>query len=383
MEPLRLLRDYTCNNKPVILKNAHDEVVQSVADATTVCFNDNVFPRHTPTQFRKSDDGAANSDTYTLDTLIFLVQNAHLDNSAYFKECRQRDIEHVSIVDRKKVLDYLTGKVDTQPNIVGETKNKRAAEGTRNEQADDGEMTRDDQENAHAAKRLKLDNTSHVVIDKLRERERVIPSQQLVLQGGKDFLAIVKAIKANGTKSSSGHAGSQRHAKSSKSSSKDRIPIIIVPAAPTSKFTLFNIKQFLENAEYVDQQELRSQGMKKPERVSVERRRRDGQVTVYHVIDNAAQLKQNDWDRVCCVFASGQPWQFKGWKYEKPIDLFSHTKGFYAKWQDEAIKGPAAEWNVTPVNIHRHQRHVDRLTAANFWDALDKYMSSHNVFSNA
>jgi hypothetical protein len=32
----------------------------------------------------------------------------------------------------------------------------------------------------------------------------------------------------------------------SKLSSKDRIPLIIVPAAPTAKFTLYNIKQFLE-----------------------------------------------------------------------------------------------------------------------------------------
>lgn len=38
-------------------------------------------------------------------------------------------------------------------------------------------------------------------------------------------------------------------AKPSKPTSKDRIPIIIVPAAPTAKFTLFNIKQFLENFE--------------------------------------------------------------------------------------------------------------------------------------
>lgn len=31
----------------------------------------------------------------------------------------------------------------------------------------------------------------------------------------------------------------------------DRIPIIIVPAAPTSKITLHNIKHYLEDSEYV------------------------------------------------------------------------------------------------------------------------------------
>lgn len=40
-------------------------------------------------------------------------------------------------------------------------------------------------------------------------------------------------------------------AKGQKLSSKDRIPLIIVPAAPTAKFTLYNIKQFLEDQAYV------------------------------------------------------------------------------------------------------------------------------------
>jgi hypothetical protein len=36
-------------------------------------------------------------------------------------------------------------------------------------------------------------------------------------------------------------------AKGQKLSAKDKIPLIIVPAAPTAKFTLYNIKQFLED----------------------------------------------------------------------------------------------------------------------------------------
>ena len=115
MQPLQYLRDYTCNNKPVLLKDAEGNIVTNIADAVSVSFDQDSFPRDTPTNFRKSDS----TDTYyTLDTLIFLVQNSHLDNSAYFKECRSRNIEHVSIIDKKKVMDYLTGKVETQPNII-------------------------------------------------------------------------------------------------------------------------------------------------------------------------------------------------------------------------------------------------------------------------
>lgn len=206
MQPLQLLRTHTCNKKPVILKDANGNVVTNVADASTVWFDDESFARNTPTTFPKN----SSDDTYTLDTLIFLVQNEHLDNSAYFKECRQRDIEHVSIVDRKKVLDYLTGKVDTQP-----TKQSRSTSGKQNDmsysqvaqydcsgvrkQREDRDEIKDkaesNNENEPASKRVKFDERqSHVSIDKLREREKVLQSSASILQGDKDFYTIVKAM---------------------------------------------------------------------------------------------------------------------------------------------------------------------------------------------
>lgn len=117
MDPLSLLRDSTINNKPVVLLDANDAPVPNISDAKKIQFNgDTIFPRDTPTNFKKTT--AAENETYALETLIFLVQNAQLDNSAYFKECRNRQIEHVSIVDRRKILDYLTGKVDQSPNVI-------------------------------------------------------------------------------------------------------------------------------------------------------------------------------------------------------------------------------------------------------------------------
>jgi parafibromin len=118
-DPLSLLRESTISNKNVVLLNATSETVTNISDAKTIKFNNDdatTFARDTPTNFKKTNAGNEN-DTYTLETLIFLVQNAQLDNSAYFKECRVRQIEHVSIVDRRKILDYLTGKVDQSPNV--------------------------------------------------------------------------------------------------------------------------------------------------------------------------------------------------------------------------------------------------------------------------
>lgn len=117
-DPLSLLRESTIHNKSVTLLDASGSIVTNISDAKSIKFSDDsVFLRDTPTNFKKSAT-SADSETYALDTLIFLVQNAQLDNSAYFKECRTRQIEHVSIVDRRKILDYLTGKVNQLPNIT-------------------------------------------------------------------------------------------------------------------------------------------------------------------------------------------------------------------------------------------------------------------------
>lgn len=110
-QALILLRDYKRSHKPFQLLNEAGEAVESVADAKTIRFDGTSFACNVPTQFRKSA-ATSDQDTYTLDSVVFLTENAQLDNSAYLKACRHRNIEHVSIVDKKKILDYLSGKAD-------------------------------------------------------------------------------------------------------------------------------------------------------------------------------------------------------------------------------------------------------------------------------
>ena len=68
----------------------------------------------------------------------------------------------------------------------------------------------------------------------------------------------------------------------------------IIVTKTNSIYLLFTFFTFIFNS-FVDAQQLRAQGMKKPDRVTVERRRRDGQLAVYHVVDSVANFKQSDW----------------------------------------------------------------------------------------
>ncbi|KAI7865733.1 RNA pol II accessory factor, Cdc73 family-domain-containing protein [Spinellus fusiger] len=388
-QPLTLLRDYTRNNKSVILLDATGQVVTSVADATTVQFGDHSFLRQVPTHFKKSVHG---DDTYTLDTLIYLVQNAQLDNSAYIKEGRLRNIEHVSIIDKKKILDYLTGRLESLPNVEESKTEKRA-------------LTETAEANAHKKVRVMDDEE---FVRKVAARERECTTRSSILKGKKNFDHVVTLAQtlilgkevphANpaasvkpGARSSTASSltkislpakVSGTHARNAKLSSKDKIPIIIVPAAPTAKFTLFNIKQFLEDQVYIDSQELRESGIKKPERVTVERKKANGQVVPYYVVDSVTGFKQSDWDRVSCVFVTGQQWQFKGWKWERPVELFNQVKGIYPKWNTDKTVGAAASWAVADLNIHRHKRHMDKAAVSQFWDMMDNYNANSRPYLN-
>ncbi|GAB5590812.1 accessory factor associated with RNA polymerase II [Umbelopsis nana] len=387
--PLALLRECIRNNRSVELKDSNNQVVRSVADAQVIVLGDVSLPRTTATNFKKS---SSQSEFYTLDTLIFLYLNSELDNSTYIRECRDKSIDNVAIIDRRKALDYLTGKVETVPNVVEPSGEKRSA----SEVVDKGKE--------EGAKRVKMaptakDSDNVDFVKKVLAQERQIKTKITILRGIKNFEKLPstvanilsgkvdanKAAAAATAKPSSQPAKSAPAAVKGKSKPMGReskIPIMIVPAAPTAMLTLFNIKQFLEGQEFVDSQVMRDQGMKKPERVTIERRKANGQVVPYHVVDSAVNFRQNDWDRVVCVFVAGQQWQFKGWKWEKPLELFSNVKGVYPKWQTDTLQGPVKDWAVSQLNIHRHKRHMDKAVVSGFWDMLDSYNATHRSHLN-
>ena len=62
-----------------------------------------------------------------------------------------------------------------------------------------------------------------------------------------------------------------------------------------------------------------------------------GEIT-YDIIDNpATRLKKDEWDRVVAVVCQGESWQFKGWGYSDPVDLFSRTCGFYVGFEGATV----------------------------------------------
>jgi len=95
------------------------------------------------------------------------------------------------------------------------------------------------------------------------------------------------------------------------------------------------------------------------------------------VIDNPARLQPNDWSRVVAVFAQGPAWQFKGWPYSSPVEIFSKTKGFYLKYDEMKTDPNVQKWDVHVLTISRNKRHLDKASIIRFWEILDKFMTKH------
>ncbi|KAI8340471.1 RNA pol II accessory factor, Cdc73 family-domain-containing protein [Chlamydoabsidia padenii] len=373
-----LLREATIHHHPIHYLDDQDQPVQTMSACTRLQFlpDHTILPRQTDTHIKKS----AQDSNYTLDTLVFLVQHATLENSAYFKECREQHVDHVSIVDKRKIMDFLTGKIDTLPATVTEKRTRRG------EEESTTSMTTTKKQKTIPTQQ-KTDPVNTQTVKRILANERELETRTSILQGTKSFDKLGELVKSSLFPTTKSQSRSQPRGvvpekKQPKLSMEDKIPIVIVPAAPTAKLNLYNIKEFLQNERYVDAQELRASGEKKPEQVTIERKRSNGQTVVYHVVDSVSQFKQSDWDRVCCVLASGQQWQFKGWKWEKPLDVFSNVKGFYPKWSSDKVTGSAAEWAVNYMNIHRDRRYMDKAAVVDFWQKLDAFNAKQKPFLN-
>ena len=165
----------------------------------------------------------------------------------------------------------------------------------------------------------------------------------------------------------------QAQQKSGKKAS--RTPIIIIPAAPKSLVTMYNVKEILEDLKFVSTEEKRAAGTKRENDVLIQRRKDGGLTVPYRVLDNPGRLTNADWDRVVGVFVMGQAWQFKGWPYEgSPVNILSNISGFHLKWEEATLEKNIANWAVNVITLSKTKRHLDRAALLTFWQRLDKHM---------
>lgn len=162
-----------------------------------------------------------------------------------------------------------------------------------------------------------------------------------------------------------------------------RIPIIIIPAAPTSLITMYNARDILQELSFVTSQEKQASGVRRENEILIHRQKSDGRSVPYRVIDQPNKLQPEEWNRVVAVFVQGQTWQFKGWPIgSDPAVIFSLVKGFHLKYTSMPLDANVAKWNVRVINLDQ-RRHLDKANFQQIWDQLDKHIAKCKPFLRA
>ncbi|MCJ1466238.1 accessory factor associated with RNA polymerase II [Pseudocyphellaria aurata] len=164
-------------------------------------------------------------------------------------------------------------------------------------------------------------------------------------------------------------------------------PIILLSPSASSLLRMSNIKSFLEAGTYIppDGAGAGSSG---------------ATATILHIsrllpsidasrplrfilVDTPDQFKPDYWSRLVAVFTTGQTWQFRGYKWQSPPELFRHVLGIYVGWRSEEVPATVRGWGrgVSSAQIEKWNAHQgvqgrwrDREVVEGIWDRVEESM---------
>ncbi|KGG52479.1 hypothetical protein DI09_16p330 [Mitosporidium daphniae] len=439
-DPFVLLVDALIHQSPVTLLDAIGNVVtvkegnigaaEYISFGPSYCF---LLACPVPLACRNV---AGSQGHYTMGAVYFLHLRQHLPFSEYLRECRAINWPHISIIDRKLVLQALSGATEHLV-LIEQMMTLTTVQMIKPRSIDEIKGLQDQFLLSETAipSDIRMDEQNPSGVAPL-EKPAFIPGA-LFLSRNKNYSGVVSTLRALLKVGASSNAPQQVRSQgvssrpqvstspSSSSSSllpmglsvvnprqlldqmkggsgKSQIvmpapapvgeksrndPIIVVPFSSTSTINMFNVKQFLEECRFVDPTTARAECCgKKPAFTTVSRERGKNDILSYLVIDSASRLSLEDWKkRVVAVFAQGAAWQFKDWPepYDSPTQLFSLIQGFHLKHEDEMVDPRIKGWNVQVLNVHQTRPHLDLESVFAFWSTLDASLHARGLIHSA
>lgn len=170
-------------------------------------------------------------------------------------------------------------------------------------------------------------------------------------------------------------------AKNAKPSGRRPEPIILLSPSASSLLRLANIKSFMVDGVYTDDKSSTGANILHITRSlpSIDPNR----PTRFILVESPDNFKPDYWNRVVAVFTTGQAWQFKGYKWQHPADLFTHALGVYVGWRGELVPETVKGWGrgVLSVSVDKwrdgqtaQQRWRDREVVEEIWTAIESSM---------
>lgn len=303
----------------------------------------------------------------------------HRDSSAadYLADCQAKHLINISFLQRTDLLNWLSGQSDDSQYVkpAAGAKDQASLESQQN-----NSLTHDkekEQVSSHA------DTQNDPELLEILSHEKPLLDHNTSLRGNKLInygylvkdaeLKLVQSIKSSlkSKKSAQNEHGqvSKSHGPSRPVQRKD--PIILIPSAASSIFTMANIKQFLENSQYIFPRELPGSHS---DLITVEQTfDRLSKPVRFLIVNNTRMFtKPEYWDRVVAVFTMGHTWQFNNYQWNTPAELFQHCKGYYFHFAGDAVPKHVQQWNVQRVELDKSKRFRDIEVARFFWGTIER-----------
>ncbi|SJM86819.1 probable Cell division control protein 73 [Zygosaccharomyces bailii] len=305
----------------------------------------------------------------------------HRNSSAadYLADCQNKQLTNISFLQRTDLLNWLSGQSDSSQYVSPASENPQSEQQLQEEDPS-LKATGEQQNNSGKEHKAVLEDP---ILDQTLSHERPLLDHNTSLHGTKlinygylvkdSELKLVQSIKSSLRSKKPGKSG-QGHVHKPVATSKAgqrKDPIILIPSAASSVFTMANIKQFLEGSQYVYPRELPAS---QSDLVTVEKRLDRLSKPVRFLIVNNTRMftKPEYWDRVIAVFTMGHTWQFNNYQWNTPAELFQHCKGYYFHFSGDIVPRHVQQWNVQRVELDKSKRFKDVEVARFFWSSIEK-----------
>lgn len=409
-DALLVLRDALLenpNDPPIRFFDAYGAPVDSLSTCAVLSINSNHYYKTAETNY-KSKKGAGSF--YTLEAVVFLMLHRDASYTEYLQEARAEGIAVVSLVDKKELIDYLStvaadsSYVDLSAPLVpaavfeSEVQSASVVEKTTKEEKKTSLEKR--RTSSKTGSPIKKKSTSAAPVEhwtlpngvravKLRTYEDIMTAKKdfsFALSLARSYIKEFEAEESKKLQSQQNASlvdqitslhksmqDKQQLQKQKQPSKKRGTPIIIVPNAPTALISIFNARDFFENGTFLLPAEAKAKATSREPRLKIQR---DGQEFI--ILDNPMTLSEDEWEQVVAVFVTGATWQFKGWLWEDPMELFQRVCGFYLAYDDVKIEGPVSTWKVNRLLLSRNRRHLDSIISLDFWSKLPPTATNSN-----
>lgn len=344
MDPLTALRDAIKAGTPLSLDK------DDISEASALTIGSQTFPLSDTT--RVEIDGVPQD----LKSVYACWDKAGENIAQYVVFCNTNGITHFPFLQRSDVIKWLKGETESVDAIKGGANDTKAdAKDEKSTIVDPDAMDVDDPR-----------------LERILASEVAPYDHNSMLRGSKptDFSSVQKDCYTNILKHKGKSATTQESAKPQNAHDRRKEPIILLSPSASALLTLSNVKDFLEDGNFVDPQSAYGIDMLRLNHTNPYM----GKLT-YVVVDSHEKLtKPEYWDRVVAVFTTGQEWQFKSYRWSDPNQLFQRVKGYCLVYNNDPVPPPVTNWNVEVVRIDKAQRFKDREIVARFWESLDRFM---------